>query len=270
LGGYAGLKSVMVLPDNPQYGRPTVQAAYLLVSLASGEAVALMDGTEITLRRTAAASALAADYLARREAATLLMVGAGALAPHVVRAHASVRPIRRVLIWSRTRAKGEALAERLRGEGFDAACPDVLSEAAGQADIISCATTSSVPVIRGQWIRPGTHIDLMGAFTPAMREVDGEAVAKALVFVDTYEGAMGEAGDLLQAIEEGLFSRERIEGDLAALCRGTARGRRTAADITLFKSCGTAIEDLATAIMVYEAGGTTAPKAKTGLQKPGV
>lgn len=251
-GNYAGLKSVMVFPDNPKHGRPTVQANYLLFSIASGEALALMDGTEITVRRTAAASALAADYLARPDAATLLMVGAGALAPHVVKAHACIRPIRRVLVWNRTSSKAEELARDLRLHGLEAECPATVEEAAMQADIISCATTSTEPIIRGKWVKPGTHIDLMGAFKPAMRETDGEAIGKARVFVDTYEGAMSEAGDLLQAIEEGLFSKERIEGDLAALCRGTAAGRRTPDEITLFKSCGTAVEDLATAIMVYE------------------
>jgi ornithine cyclodeaminase/alanine dehydrogenase-like protein (mu-crystallin family) len=253
-GGYAGLKTVMVLPDNPNYGRPTVQANYLLFSIESGETLALMDGTEITVRRTAAASALAADYLARSDAATLLMVGAGALAPHVVRAYASIRPVRRVLVWNRSRPKAETLARDLRLAGFSAECPAAVEEAVAQADIISCATTSREPIIRGKWIKPGTHIDLMGAFKPEMRETDGEAVGKARVFVDTYEGAMSEAGDLLQAIEEGFFSKERIEGDLAGLCRGAAAGRRTAEEITLFKSCGTAIEDLATAIMVYEKG----------------
>ncbi|HYN00239.1 MAG TPA: ornithine cyclodeaminase family protein [Aestuariivirgaceae bacterium] len=251
-GGYAGLKTVMVFPDNPRYGRPTIQANYLLFSIASGETLALMDGSEITVRRTAAASALAADYLARPNAATLLMVGAGALAPHVVKAHASVRPIRRVLLWNRSRSKAEALAQSLRLAGFSAECPATIEEAVTHADIISCATTSREPIIRGRWVKPGTHIDLMGAFKPEMREADGEAIGKARVFVDTYEGAMSEAGDLLQAIKEGSFSKERIEGDLAALCRGSAPGRKTAEEITLFKSCGTAIEDLATAIMVYE------------------
>jgi ornithine cyclodeaminase/alanine dehydrogenase-like protein (mu-crystallin family) len=251
-GGYAGLKTVMVFPDNPRYGRPTIQANYLLFSIASGETLALMDGSEITVRRTAAASALAADYLARPNAATLLMVGAGALAPHVVKAHASVRPIRCVLLWNRSRSKAEALAQSLRLAGFSAECPATIEEAVTHADIISCATTSREPIIRGRWVKPGTHIDLMGAFKPEMREADGEAIGKARVFVDTYEGAMSEAGDLLQAIKEGSFSKERIEGDLAALCRGSAPGRKTAEEITLFKSCGTAIEDLATAIMVYD------------------
>jgi ornithine cyclodeaminase/alanine dehydrogenase-like protein (mu-crystallin family) len=253
-GGYAGLKTVMVFPDNPQRGRPTIQANYLLYSIASGETLALMDGTEITVRRTASASALAADYLARTDAKTLLMIGAGALAAHVIKAHASVRPIRRVLLWSRTSAKAEKLAEDLLQQGFEAQCPASIEAAIGEADIISCATTSTEPIVRGKWVKPGTHIDLMGAFKPNMRETDGEAVGRARVFVDTYEGAMSEAGDLLKAIEERFFSKECIQGDLSALCRGTVKGRRTRDEITLFKSCGTAIEDLATAIMVYEKG----------------
>jgi ornithine cyclodeaminase len=249
---YAGLKTVMVFPDNPKRGFPTVQANYLLFSVESGETLALMDGTEITLRRTAAASALAADYLARKDATTLLMVGAGALAPHVVKAHASIRPLHRVLLWNRSRQKAEGLADHLRAEGFRVEFPSSVEEGLQHADIVSCATTSTEPIICGRWVRPGTHIDLMGAFKPVMREADGEAVGKARVFVDTFEGAMSEAGDLLQAIKEGWFSKTQIQGDLAALCKGTSSGRDSPDEITLFKSCGTAVEDLATAIMVYE------------------
>ena len=246
-GGYAGLKTVMV------GGEPTVQANYLLTKLSNGETLAVMDGAEITARRTAAAAALAADYLARRDASRLLMVGAGVLGPHVVRAHASVRSIQDVAIYNRSRAKAASLADELNRDGFHAYVVDDLEKSAGTADIISCATTSTQPIIHGAWLKPGVHVDLMGAFRPTMREVDGEAVKRARVFVDTHEGAHSEAGDLLQAVNEGYFNMDLICGDLAALTRGEIEGRHSDDTITLFKSCGTALEDLATAIMIYEA-----------------
>jgi ornithine cyclodeaminase/alanine dehydrogenase-like protein (mu-crystallin family) len=249
--GYIGLKTVLVVPDNPARGAPTVQATYQLFSGLTGSVLALLDGTELTLRRTASASALGASYLARPQASRLVMVGAGALAPHMVRAHAAVRPIRHVAVWSRTRAHADALARTLREEGFEAHVPDALEQAVVEADIVSCATTSSEPVVRGDWLKPGVHVDLVGAFRPTMREVDGAAVAKARVFVDTREGALSEGGDLIQAITEGMFKPEQVEAELTELVTDAHPGRSGADEITLFKSCGTALEDLATAIMVY-------------------
>lgn len=249
--GFAGLKTVMVVPDNSARGLPTVQATYQLFSTETGAALALIDGSELTLRRTASASALAADYLARPDASRLVIVGTGALAPHMVRAHAAVRPVRHVSVWGRTRQKSEALAAALRGEGFAAEVPQTLEPAVRAADIVACATTSAEPVIRGAWLEPGVHVDIVGAYRPTMREVDGEAVATASVFVDTREGALSEAGDLIQAIAEGCFRPEQVKADLAELVTGAHGGRSRSDEITLFKSCGTAIEDLAAAIMIY-------------------
>jgi len=248
---WTGLKTVVVKTDNAAKGLPTVQASYLLIDNATGTAVALMDGTELTRRRTAAASALAADYLAIKDASTMALIGAGALGEHFVRAHAAVRPIERISIFNRSAAKAESLAAKLRKEGFDAKAVNDPEPAVGDADIVSCVTTSTVPIVRGAWLKPGAHVDLAGAFKPTMRETDGETVARARVYVDTREGALSEAGDLLRARDEGKFDFANIQGDLFDLCRGKVAGRRTAGEITLFKSCGTAIEDLAAAIMVY-------------------
>ncbi|MGE0008916.1 MAG: ornithine cyclodeaminase family protein [Parvibaculaceae bacterium] len=248
---FTGLKTVVFKSDNPVQGLPTITANYLLIDNRTGATVAMMDGTELTRRRTAAASALAADYLARKDASTMLMVGTGALAAHFVRAHAAMRPIRTVLLYNRSPGKARALAAELAKDGFDAAVADDLEKAMGAADIISCATTSTAPILRGKWLKPGTHVDLAGAFTPEMRETDGEAVARARVYVDTREGAEAEAGDLLQAVQEGKFRLENVQGDLFGLCRGKTAGRRNSDEITLFKSCGTAIEDLAAATLVY-------------------
>lgn len=248
---WTGLKTVIVKSDNAAKNLPTVQASYLLVKNDTGETVAIMDGTELTRRRTAAASALAASYLARPDASTLMLVGAGALGAHFVRAHAAVRPIKRVLIYNRSVDKAAALAAELKADGFEASAVTDLEAAVGQADIVTCVTTSTTPIVRGEWLKPGTHVDLAGAFKPTMRETDGDVVVRSRVYVDTREGAFTEAGDLLQARDEGKFDFANVQGDLFDLCRGVVKGRKTPEEITLFKSCGTALEDLATAIMVY-------------------
>jgi ornithine cyclodeaminase len=249
---WAGLKTVVFKTDNAAQGLPTIQASYLLIDQKTGETVAMMDGGEITRRRTAAASALAADYLARKDAEVMTLVGAGALGPHFVLAHAAVRPIRKVFIYTRSIAKGEALAAELAHHGLEAHSVTDLEHAVRQSDIVSCVTTSTAPIVKGAWLKPGTHVDLAGAFKPSMRETDAEVVARSSVYVDTRDGALAEAGDLLQARDEGKFDFANVKGDLFDLCRGKVKGRSSADEITLFKSAGTAIEDLATAIMLYQ------------------
>lgn len=249
---WAGLKTVVFKSDNAAQGLPTIQASYLLIEQKTGATVAMMDGGEITRRRTAAASALAADYLARKDASTMTLVGAGALAPHFALAHAAVRPVKRVFIYTRSIAKGEALAAELAHHGLEAHSVTDLEHAVRQSDIVTCVTTSTAPIVKGAWLKPGAHVDLAGAFKPTMRETDAEVVARSSVYVDTREGALAEAGDLLQARDEGKFDFADLKGDLFDLCRGTATGRASDSEITLFKSAGTAIEDLATAIMLYQ------------------
>ena len=247
---WTGLKVVTVKTDNPALGLPTVQGSYLLLDNATGAPVVMMDGTELTRRRTAAASALAADYLARPDASVHAIVGAGALAVHFAKAHAAVRPIAKTLICNRTVEKAEAVAAQLRADGMQAEACDI-EAAIRQADIVSGVTGSTVALIKGAWIKPGTHIDLAGAFKPTMRETDGDAVAMAQVFVDTRDGALAEAGDLIQAQAEGKFDFAAVKGDLFDLTQGRNRGRQNGREITLFKSCGTALEDLATAVMIH-------------------
>lgn len=249
---WAGLKTVVFKADNAAQGLPTIQASYLLIDQKTGETVAMMDGGEITRRRTAAASALAADYLARKDAETMTLVGAGALAPHFVRAHAAVRPVKRVFIHTRTIAKGEALAAELAQHGLEVHSVTDLEHAVRQSDIVTSVTTSTAPIVKGAWLKPGAHVDLAGAFKPTMRETDGDVVARSSVYVDTRDGALAEAGDLLQARDEGKFDFANVKGDLFDLCRGKVSGRSSDSEITLFKSAGTAIEDLATAIMLYQ------------------
>ncbi|MCO6049458.1 ornithine cyclodeaminase family protein [Mesorhizobium sp. RP14(2022)] len=253
--GYAGVKIVSVAPDNGQKALPAVMGVYLLLDGTTGTPLALIDGQRLTLWRTAAASALAASYLARDDASRLLVIGAGALAPFLARAHASVRPISEIRVWNRTPAKAEALADALSGEGFEARTTTDLDEALGWADIVSSATISPEPLVRGARLKPGTHVDLVGAFTPALRESDDEAVRRASVFVDVRESAVREAGDIVQAIESGALKPDAIEADLYGLTRAEHRGRASAEEITLFKSVGAAIEDLAAGVAVFEASG---------------
>ena len=236
---------------NHRLGLPAVQGQYLLQSGETGAALALMDGACLTHWRTAAASALAAGYLARADADHLLMVGAGTLAPALIAAHCSVRPIRRVTIWNRRRDTAGKLAETLRGKGQEIMVAGELADAARQADIISCATLSGVPLVEGKWLKPGCHLDLVGAFNLSMRECDDEALARARVYIDT-PAALSEGGDVALALRAGAIDPSHIIGDLAALCTGAAKGRTSADQITLFKSIGASIEDLAAAILVWQ------------------
>jgi alanine dehydrogenase len=251
-GRFLGVKSVTVFPDNATRGKPAIYGTYLLGSAETGETLAVMDATTLTAWRTAAASALAARYLARPDATRLVMVGAGALAPCLIRAHAAVRPIRHVQIWNRSRARAEKLAARLADTGLPVSVTEDLEGAVREADVISTATLSAEPLVQGAWLKPGAHLDCVGAYRPSMRETDDEAVRRARVFVDTHAGAFAEAGDLLQPLAAGVVDKTAVLGDLFDLCRSTVPGRATADEITMFKSVGAAIEDLAAAIAVYE------------------
>ena len=226
--------------------------AYLLLDGKTGAPQALIDGPMLTLKRTAAASALASSYLSRPDCERLLMVGTGALAPHLIMAHASVRPICNVLIWGRSPDKAARLAKRLDRSAFRVDHTEDLEGAARGAEVISCATLSTEPLVRGDWLQPGQHLDLVGAFKPDMRETDDAAIRRARVFVDTREGALKEAGDIVQPIASGALDPADIAGDLFELTRGERAGRRFYDQITLFKSVGTALEDLAAAQLAVE------------------
>lgn len=250
--GYIGVKIATVSPDNNAIGKPAVMAVYLLMDGRTGEPLALIDGQRVTAWRTACASGLATSYLARQDASRLLIVGAGALAPHLARAHSAVRPITEIRIWNRSSGNAQKVVDSLNAAGMNAAVAGDLDEAVAEADIVSCATLSNEPLVRGAVLKPGTHVDLIGAFTPTMRESDDEAVRRASVFVDTRAGAVKEAGDIVQALKSGALKEEEICADLYELTRGDKPGRRSDDEITLFKSVGAAIEDLAAGIAVYE------------------
>lgn len=250
-GGSMGVKTVTVFPDNALLGYPVVLASYILMSAETGAPLAVLDGSELTLRRTAAASALASSYLSRSNASKLLMVGTGNLAPHLIAAHAVARPITDVCIWGRRREAADELAARLAAATFNVGVTENLEQAVGEADIVSCATLASEPLISGDWLAPGQHLDLVGAFKPDMREADSLAVARAEVYVDTRDGALAEAGDIIQAIDDGSITEADIRGELRDLVTGACAARLSGEAITLFKSVGTALEDLAAAELAH-------------------
>lgn len=254
-GEAIGTKLVTIFPANAALGLGSVSSLYVLFDGRTGAARAILPGDELTNRRTGATSALASTYLSRPDSRTLLVVGNGHVAFHAAEAHCAVRPIARVLVHGRSAEKAAAFAEKLAGrlgtEREVRAISD-LAEATAQADIIACGTTSREPLILGAHVRPGTHVDLVGAFTPQMRESDDALVAKSAVHGDTRGGVLAEAGDLLQPIASGAWSADRFRGDLHDLCAGKVPGRTSAEEITLFKSVGAAIEDLTAAMLVVE------------------
>jgi ornithine cyclodeaminase len=243
-----GVKIANVFPGNSKKGLQGVHSLYCLFDAEHGTPMALLDGNVITARRTVAVSALAASYLARPDADWLLVVGAGRIASLLPEAYREVRAIRRVTVWNRTPAAAQALVDRLRALDFDASVAPDLEAAVRAADIVSCATLATEPLVLGDWLHPGIHLDLIGSFTPEMRETDDTAIRRTSVFVDT-ETALAESGDLLQPLQSGAFIAGRLAGTLSDLCAGRRPGRRAAQELTLFKAVGTAMSDLAAAMV---------------------
>lgn len=250
-GLIVGVKIVSVFPGNAQRGLPAVEGVYYLINGSTGQPLAIMDGARLTLWKTAAASALAASYLARKDVEELLVVGTGKLAPFLARAHCSIRNFRRVRIWGRDDSKSQAVSSALTELGYPAEAVSDIESAAKQADVISCATLATEPLVSGRWLAPGTHLDLVGGFTPGMREADDEAIRRGTVFLDTHE-AREQAGDIVQPLESGALSVDDIAADLFDLCRGNHKGRSSSEEITVFKSAGSAMLDLAAARLAFE------------------
>ncbi|EEA96367.1 ornithine cyclodeaminase family protein [Pseudovibrio sp. JE062] len=252
-GAYFGVKLASVFPSNADLGIPAVSATYLLSDGTTGAPLALVDGGELTARRTAAASALAADYLARKDAKTLTMVGTGRLSANLIEAHCATRQITTVYLWGRNFEKAQQNARELSVTlGLNVIAEQSLQKAVGQADIVSVATLSNAPLVKGEWLPEGCHLDLVGGFTPNMREADDIAITRSRVFVDTRAGAMKEAGDLTIPLANGTLKPEDVVADLYNLTRGENPGRTSNQEITFFKSVGAALEDLAGAILAYE------------------
>jgi ornithine cyclodeaminase/alanine dehydrogenase-like protein (mu-crystallin family) len=245
--GGGAVKLSMVFPDNALRGLPSIQSTIVVFS-NTGAATAWVDATTLTYYRTAAASALASTYLSRRDATRLVVIGTGALAPFMALAHCEVRPIKSVLVCGRSPDRAIATATRIRallGNSVEVGVASSTAEAVASADVVSCATNSATPVLQGAWLKPGAFVDLVGSFSPVKREADDAVIRRARIFVDTFEGVLSEAGDLLDPIARGVIKRSHMEGELKDLVRGTATGRVWDDEIILFKSVGTALEDLA-------------------------
>lgn len=245
-GKIIGVKAVTVFPDNGAQDLPMVQAGVLLFDGVTGSLVGACEANTLTTRRTAAASAVAAKRLARPDARRLLVVGTGALAPMAVQAHSHVRDYETIGVWGRNADKAAAVVDAVAAEGLTAEIVEDLDGAVANADVISCVTGATAPLVRGALLQPGAHVDLIGGFSHEMREADDDVIRRASVFVDTYDDA-ALAGDIAQPMEAGLLRREGLLADLAELVAGTHPGRTSDEEVTMFKSAGTALEDLAAA-----------------------
>ncbi len=247
---FIGIKIVTIFPENGKKALPGLFSSYLLCDGDTGQHIALIDGNEITSRRTAAIGALGADFLARKDSRKLLICGSGRIASLLADAFAAVRPIEKVAVWNVNEAGAARLVFDLRARGIDACVANDLERAVGEADIVSCATLATRPIIKGAWLKPGTHLDLIGSFTPFMREADDEVFRRGHVWLDTYD-ALKESGELLDPIRDGVIAAGDIRGSLAELCRGERKGRTSEGEITVFKAVGNALSDIAAAGLVW-------------------
>jgi len=256
IGDVIAVKVVTFFPENGSKGLATVNGGVLMFSATDGTFLGACDGNVLTARRTAAASAVAAKRLARADAKRMLVVGTGALGPMTAQAHAAVRDFEHITIWGRTASKAHDVARELQGLGLPATASEDLDASVADADVISCVTGSTSPLVKGALLKDGAHVDLIGSFSPHMRESDDDTVRRARVWVDTKSDAI-LAGDLAQPLESGILTTDDIEGDLAELISGSCPSRDNDTEITLFKSAGTALEDVAAAKLVF--GGGQAP-----------
>ncbi len=247
---FVGIKIVTIFPENGKKALPGLFSSYLLCDGDTGQHVALIDGNEITSRRTAGIAALGASFLAREDARKLLIAGSGRIASLLAAAYRAVRPIDKVAVWNINEAGAARLVFDLRTKGIDAYVAPDLERAVGEADIVSCATLAAKPIIKGAWLRPGTHLDLIGSFTPFMREADDEVFRRGRIYVDTYD-ALKESGELLDPIRNDVIAPDDIAGSLAELCRGERKGRGSDREITVFKAVGNALSDIAAAGLVW-------------------
>lgn len=249
---YAGVKVLTVTADNGTRGLPVIGGHFMLTDTRSGTMLAIMDADELTARRTAAVSALASRALSKPHARHLLVLGTGHLAPYLAEAHASVRSIEMIEIWGRSPDKAARSCAEIqrRLPAASISVTNDLASAVARADIVSAATRATEPLIQGDWVQPGTHIDLVGGYRPDMREIDDQGIRQSAIFVDTLEGVLAEAGDIRQPIERGIIGADAILGDIRTLITQSAsqgEERRT-----LFRSVGSALPDLAAAEMVWE------------------
>ena len=250
-GKSAGIKIVTVSPENDQFNLPSIHGTYVYLDAVKGTVKALLEAKNLTAKRTAAASALASSFLSRKDADSLLMIGTGALSVNLIKAHAAVRPIQKVFIWGRNFDKAQAVAKILKDEDFSITAVKTIEEKIAEVAVISCATLSKSPLVLGKHIKPGQHIDLVGSYKKDMREADDDTITKASVFLDTYQGGLKESGDIVIPLQKGILKSAHIKADLFELCSDKKAGRTSHQEVTLFKSVGHALEDLAAANYYY-------------------
>jgi len=249
---YVGLKLLTVSPQNDGKKLPTIQGIYVLADAKNGAILAQFDAKSLTNLRTASASALASEYLSREKASSMLMLGTGALAPHMIKAHCAVRPIEQVLVWGRNLEKAGKLCAELNIPGVEIVPIQSIEQNISNVDIISTATSSEYPLVLGRDLRAGQHVDLVGAFKPTWREADDLVIKDSSVFVDTRGGTLKESGELLIPMKKGLINEKHIKADLFDLCNGAHKGRTNEQEVTCFISVGYALEDLAACELVWK------------------
>ncbi len=260
----SGAKLITVYPDNHGTALESHQGIVTLFDGMNGSLLAIMDAASITAIRTAAVSAVATRLLARERADTLAILGAGVQARTHLDAMMAARPFTSVRVWSRTPAHARALAERASSRhGVAASVAKDAAEAVRGAHVICTVTASRDPVLHGEWLAPGAHVNAVGASLPTARELDTDAVRRSRIFVDRRESALNEAGDLILAMKEGAIGADSILGEIGELLIGTRKGRASDSEVTLFKSLGIAVEDLACAHDLYRRA--TAEQAGTWI-----
>ncbi|WP_370424926.1 ornithine cyclodeaminase family protein [Tenacibaculum dicentrarchi] len=255
----AGVKIVTVSPENQQFDLPSINGTYIYLDAVKGTIKAILEAKSLTVKRTASASALASSFLSKENSSSLLMIGTGALSVNLIKAHASVRPIKNVFIWGRNFSKAQAICKTLKEEDFTITAVQTIEEKISEVDIISCATLSKTPLVLGKYLKAGQHVDLVGAYKKDMREADNEVIKKGAVYIDTYQGGLKESGDILIPLQTGILKQEDINADLFELCSSkeiaeeiaVEKGRKNDDEITVFKSVGHALEDLAAANYFY-------------------
>jgi ornithine cyclodeaminase len=247
----AGVKIVTVSPKNGQFDLPSINGTYIYLDAIKGTINALIEAKELTAKRTAATSALASSFLSNENSSSLLMVGTGALSINLIKAHASVRPIKQVYVWGRNFDKAQKICKQLKNENFSCFPIKTIEEKMNTVDIISCATLSKTPLVLGKFLKSGQHIDLVGAYKKDMREADDGTIIKSSIFLDTFQGGLKESGDIVIPIQEGILKETTIKADLFELCSNQKRGRTSVDEITVFKSVGHALEDLTAANYYY-------------------
>ncbi len=249
---YLGIKMVTLCAGNEARNLPTLSGVYCLFDGSTGQPLAMLDGAELTAIRTAGASVLASTYLLQDTPDEVLIIGAGKLSSYYIKAYAEIIKPKRIVLWNRDQGKAEKVVQNIEIEGIEITSTNKLEQAVKRAEVICTITSSSQPLFSGKWVQPGCHLDMAGGYRPDMREADDDVIKRASIYVDSYQGAYAEAGDIIDPLNRGVISKQDIRAELVELVRRGSAESDDRKEITVFKSVGLAIEDLAAAVMIYE------------------